>query len=121
MVQTQHVHNAPLVAEVAGITKALASGFGGLSNFVQSIRSAYGKEGEFASKNGFDYDHVYNGMLQYQVVNAYLNKHNTELLTLMKDNQHWSTEILLFGGAILIIEISMIVAFIYVKIKKGNM
>ncbi len=114
----QHVSTAPLaIAEVAGIAKNVATGIGGLSGFVQTIRSAYGKEGDFASKNGFDYDHVYNGVLQYQVINAYLNKNNAELLSLLKDDQHWMAKILLFGGIILLLEISFILGFIYTKTK----
>lgn len=119
LVSTQHVSTAPLaIAEVAGIAKNVATGIGGLSSFVQTIRSAYGKEGDFASKNGFDYDHVYNGVLQYQVINAYLNKNNAELLSLMKDDQHWMTKLLFFGGIVLILEISLIIGFIYTKSKK---
>lgn len=119
LVSTQHVSTAPLAtAEVAGIAKNVSTGIGGLSSFVQTIRSTYWKEGDFASKNGFDYDHVYNGVLQYQVINAYLNNNNAELLSLMKDDQHWMTKLLLFGGIVLILEISLIIGFIYTKSKK---
>lgn len=115
LVSTQHVYTAPL--GMIDMAKGLV---GGLTGFVRTIRHNYGDEGEFATKNGFDYDHVYNGMLQYQVINAYLNKNNAEVLTLLKDDQLWMTHVLIFGGVVLIIEISVVVGFMYRKMKKDR-
>jgi len=53
---------------------------GGIGEFINGIRSAFGRSGEFAAQNGFDYNNVYNSLLQYTVANAYMEKQNHGLL-----------------------------------------
>jgi hypothetical protein len=53
---------------------------GGIGEFINGIRSTFGKAGEFANQNGFDYGNVYNSLLQYSVMNAYMEKENHHLL-----------------------------------------
>jgi hypothetical protein len=53
---------------------------GGIGEFINGIRSNFGRAGEFAIQNGFEYNNVYNSLLQYSVINAYMEKQNHELL-----------------------------------------
>lgn len=62
----------PLMESVGGI--------GGISEFVNSIRSMFGRAGEFANRNGSQYSEVYNALLQYSVLHAYMEKKNHRLL-----------------------------------------
>lgn len=102
-------------APITTIAKGVIQGLGGLADFVHTVRSTYGGAGDFAEKNGFDYGQVYNGLLQYQVVNAYLNRNNAENLEEIKEEQAKLKELILVGGIIIVLEIAI---FIVLKIRK---
>jgi hypothetical protein len=53
---------------------------GGIGEFVNGIRATFGRSGDFAAQNGFEYGNVYNSLLQYSVINAYMERQNNELL-----------------------------------------
>jgi len=77
---------------------------GGISEFVNNIRSAFGKSGEFAMQNGFDYSNVYNSLLQYSVMNAYQERQNHDLLrTQLEETTFLREDISTFNSTQLII------------------
>jgi hypothetical protein len=53
---------------------------GGIGEFINGVQSSFGRAGEFANQNGFDYGNVYNSLLQYSVMNAYMERENNQLL-----------------------------------------
>jgi len=53
---------------------------GGIGEFINGVRSAFGRADEFAQQNGFDYSNVYNSLLQHTVMNTYLERQNSELI-----------------------------------------
>ncbi|OXA53592.1 hypothetical protein Fcan01_11591 [Folsomia candida] len=59
----------------------------GVSDFVSHVRNTIGKAGEFTNKNGFEYNNVYNSILQYSILNAYLERENHKLLTQQSEHQ----------------------------------
>jgi len=70
-----------LVGSVAGMPMRQALELaGGIREFINGVRSAFGRAGEFAQQNCFDYSNVYNSLLQYTVMNTYLERQNSELI-----------------------------------------
>lgn len=69
------------------LAKRILNGGVGVSDFISHIRNTVGKGGDFANKNGFEYSNVYNNILQYSVLNAYLERENHHLLTTQSKNQ----------------------------------
>jgi hypothetical protein len=53
---------------------------GGVLEFVNGICATFGRSGKFANQNGFEYGNVYNRLLQYSVMNAYMERQYNELL-----------------------------------------
>lgn len=70
----------PMVPMGAMSVRGAISGLSGLSDFVTGIKSVIGKPGEFADMNQFDYNHIYNAILQYSVVQAYQQAETNKLL-----------------------------------------
>lgn len=59
----------------------------GVSDFISHVRNTVGQAPDFTTKNGFDYSNVYNSILQYSVLNAYLERENHKLLTQQGEHQ----------------------------------
>jgi len=53
---------------------------GGIGEFINGVRSAFVRAGEFTQQNGFDHSNVYNSLLQYTEMNTYLERQNSELI-----------------------------------------
>jgi len=70
---------------VAVPIKPILQTIGGLREFVNTVRSHFGKAADFSNQNGFDYSNVYNSLLQYFVMNAYVEKANYQLLVEQKE------------------------------------
>lgn len=65
----------------------LVSSVGGIGEFVSRIRSLFGKAGDFATRNNFEYGQIYNALLQYSVLNAYIERENHQLLVEQASHQ----------------------------------
>jgi hypothetical protein len=74
------------------VARAAIQGGVGLSDFISHVRNLLGKAGDFADKNGFNYNNVYNSLLQYSVLNTYLERENHGLLVQQHDLQVASSE-----------------------------
>lgn len=108
------------VGAAPGVVTTVARGIlGGLSDFVHGVRSSYGTEGDFAKKNGFDYDHVYNGLLQYQVVNAYASKNIMETLQHLREEGARDAHYMLLGGFVLLVQITGVIVLLYRKYRQN--
>jgi hypothetical protein len=54
---------------------------GGIGDFINLIRSHLGRSSDFVTQHGFEYSNVYNSLLQYSVMNAFLQKRQNEIAT----------------------------------------
>lgn len=83
-----NVESAPVVGTAlasAGTAMKWAGGFSGVRDFITGVRAAFGRSGEFADRNGFDYSHIHNSNLQYNVVQAYVAWQSNKFLEHIAD------------------------------------
>lgn len=92
-VQTDGAPMNPMMALSVGGTAVsnFGKGWAGVSNFISNVRSFFGKAGEFASRNGFDYGHVYNAILEYNILQTYETSELKNIVLQMHHSMEKST------------------------------
>lgn len=76
----------PLTALSAGgaAISSLQKGWSGVSDFISGVRSFFGRAGDFTSRYGFDYSHIYNASLEYNILQTYqLHEMNTVMVQIL--------------------------------------
>ncbi len=64
----------------AGTVLNMAGGFSGIRDFITGVRAVFGKGGDFAERNGFEYGNIYNSLLQYNVLQAFETSESNKML-----------------------------------------